>query len=217
MAPGILGSNPPVFHSGDILAFYGRERMSRFISVMTGKLTLRFPFWEMGPSHVAIVAGLPIDVTIAAGPRPQMVLWESTTLCDLPDMLTGNCVKGVQVHPIMDRVRSYPGTVFHLPLMPSWNLNHDEWRTLTRFLNHHKGGMYDYSGAGLSGTRALKFLRNRYPDPHSMFCSELCCAGLMRVNRYDNGVNPSTVNPANLVRDCRASGRYAATMRQLSP
>ncbi len=98
--------------------------------------------------------------------------------------------------------------MYHLPLVPSWRLAYDEWNVLTRFLGHHHGGDYDFEGCFLSGTRAFKFLRNRYPDPRSAFCSELCAAALMRVNRYDNGVNPSTVNPADLVRGCRSSGRY---------
>jgi hypothetical protein len=141
-----------------------------------------------------------------------MVLWESTTLCRLPDMLTGERVQGVQVHGIEERIASYNGSVYHLPLVPSWRLAYDEWSVLTRFLAHHKGGHYDYEGAAISGSRVFKFLENRWPDQKSIFCSELCAAGLMRVGRLPVS-NSSLFNPANLVRAIQSTGTHSAMVR----
>ncbi len=69
---------------------------------------------------------------------------------------------------------------------------------------------YDLRGALLSGTRLFKWTAFMpYPDLESLFCSELCAAALMRLQRMPLS-NPSLYNPASLVRELRRCGTFGA-------
>src|SRR5262245_10898468 len=61
-------------------------------------------------SHVAMV--IPGD-----GPHGDRVLiTESTTLVDIPDAVSHEFIKGVQIQYLSDRIWNYQGRVFWLPL-----------------------------------------------------------------------------------------------------
>ena len=190
------------FSPGCVLEFFGHDYVSRGIEVVTGRPTLRFPFWELGPSHVALVAD---DPNYRDG---VLALWESTTLCPLADEITGTVKTGVQVHRIMERIKAYPGSIRSINLVPSWKITTSERRLLTEFLLHHHREGYDYRNAGLSGTRVYKLLRHVYPNPQAVFCSEFIALALQRIGRMCI-TNPAVYNPANLVRSLRASGVYS--------
>jgi len=64
------------FEPGDLLLFYGRDLTSRIIELVT-----------RGPSHIGIC--LPIY-------RRGLLLIESTTLCDLTDVISNRKKSGVQ-------------------------------------------------------------------------------------------------------------------------
>ncbi|MGQ0636459.1 MAG: hypothetical protein ACT4QC_17745 [Planctomycetaceae bacterium] len=178
--------------AGDLLAFYGRDWTSRLIEAVT---------W--GPSHVGIVS------------KPDTapaVLFESTTLCDLPDQLTGRRTTGVQAHVPADRIAAYRGRVALLRLAPVWQLSREESRLLAKMLRHVHGAHYDFGGAVLSGTRIFKWTALvPYGDLGSLFCSELCAAVLMRLGRLPIA-NPAAYNPAGLVRALRRAGVYQAPL-----
>ena len=177
------------FEPGDLLIFYGEGFTSRVIEWMT-----------FGPSHVGIVC--PHE---ERGP----LLFESTTLCDEPCVLTGQPIKGVQAHTPQSRIDSYPGTVARLRLMPAWRLNKDDVDLLHRWLMHVMDESYDLRGAIVSGTQLFKWTSLMpYPDLDSLFCSELCAAALMRLQRMPLS-NPSLFNPASLVREVRRCGTYS--------
>jgi hypothetical protein len=174
---------------GDILIFFGTDWSSRVIELAT-----------RGPSHVGIVSRRHDDC------RP--LLYESTTLCDLPDRLTGRQCAGVQAHEPEERVRAYFGRVARLRLAPAWRLNRYEADLLGQMLDHVHGANYDLCGALLSGTRLFKWTSLMpYPDLGSLFCSELCAAVLMRLGRLPLS-NPSAYHPAALVRRLRRCGVY---------
>ena len=180
------------FEPGDLLIFYGRNFTSRVIEWAT-----------QGPSHVGIVC-----------PHLQYksLLFESTTLCDEPCILTGKCVRGVQAHEPGLRIAHYAGSVSVLRLMPAWRLNREETHLLERWLMHVANEPYDLRGALLSGTRLFKWTALMpYPDLDSLFCSELCAAALMRLHRMPL-TNPSLFNPAFLVREVRRCGTYGAPL-----
>ncbi len=178
--------------AGDILAFYGRGFISRAIEIAT-----------LGPSHVA---------QIAEDPHVGLVLWEATTLCELPDLYEGKQKNGVQAHDPFDRVRSYEGEIYRLRPTVLWKFNAadkvlQQWvcRTL-------HAATYDYEGAGLSGTRFIKRHWLPYPNFHAVFCSEFCVATLMRLSRPLAG-NPRGYNPAGMVRAIQNCGAYGAPER----
>src|SRR5262249_55067699 len=128
------------------------------------------------------------------------LLFESTTLCDVPCALTGKRRAGVQAHDPAARVAGYDGRVALLRLAPAWRLNKDETALLHKWLMHVASEPYDLCGALLSGTRLFKWTALMpYPDLGSLFCSELCAAALMRLYRMPLA-NPSLYNPASLVR-----------------
>jgi hypothetical protein len=173
---------------GDIVVFFGSDWTSRAIELATG-----------GPSHVALIS------RDAAG---EPLLFESTTLCDLPDRLTGKRRVGVQTHDPDERLAAYAGTAARLRPAPAWRFNRYETDLLARMLRHLHGADYDLAGALLSGTRLFKWTSLMpYPDLGSLFCSELCAAVLMRLGRLPLS-NPSTYHPAGLVRRLRRCGVY---------
>jgi hypothetical protein len=176
------------WEAGDILIFFGTDWSSRIIELAT-----------RGPSHVGIVS---------REDDRGLLLYESTTLCDLPDRLTGRTCAGVQAHEPEERVRNYCGRVSRLRLAPAWRLNRYEAQLLGQMLRHVHGAEYDLCGALLSGTRLFKWTSLMpYPDLGSLFCSELCAAVLMRLGRLPLS-NPSAYHPAALVRKLRRCGVY---------
>lgn len=176
------------WQAGDLLVFHGRDWASRAIEIAT-----------RGPSHVGIVS------RSATGGH---VLYESTTLCDLPDRRTGQVRPGVQIHDPQERARTYAGRVARLRLAPIWELSSGEEDLLDRMLGHLHGARYDMAGALLSGTRVFKWTALMpYPDLGSLFCSELCAAVLMRLGRLPLA-NPGVYHPAALVRRLRRCGVY---------
>jgi hypothetical protein len=180
------------FEPGDLLIFYGRDFSSRVIEWAT-----------RGPSHVGIVC----PHVSATG---AMLLFESTTLCDLPCLLTGKRISGVQAHEPASRIAGYAGSVALLRLAPAWRLNPREVDLLHDWLLHVANEPYDLRGALISGTRFFKWTALMpYPDLDSLFCSELCAAALMRLHRMPLA-NPSLYNPASLVREVRRCGTYGA-------
>lgn len=181
---------PADYSAGDLLIFYGRDWTSRLISWTT-----------CGPSHVGIVSRPPGEAA---------ALYESTTLCDLPDDLSGRRRAGVQAHAPAARVAAYCGRVELLRLAPVWQLNRYEADLLARMLRHLHGARYDLSGAVLSGSRIFKWSALMpYCDLASLFCSELCAAVLMRLGRLPLA-NPGVYNPASLVRSLQRCGTYSA-------
>lgn len=173
--------------SGDIVAFWGDDFSSKFISFVT-----------RGPSHVGIVCLW----------RGRLVLVESTTLCSMPCMYQGRCVSGVQAHQPFDRIHEYSGAVAVYPIEEHWTLDDEEKEFLSKLLDQFlkNSVRYDYGGALLSGTNILKRLTRfmPYADLGSLFCSEMVAFCYMRMGRLAVG-NPALYDPATLVRAMRRS------------
>lgn len=189
------------FEPGDLLVFYGRDFTSRVIEWAT-----------RGPSHVGIICPHPGQPGAEPG-GGRLLLFESTTLCDEPCVLAGKCIQGVQAHDPRSRVAGYRGTAALLRLMPAWRLADREIGLLHDWLMRVASEPYDLRGALLSGTKLFKWTACMpYPDLESLFCSELCAAALMRLQRLPLA-NPSLYNPASLVREVRRCGTYRAPVR----
>lgn len=195
------------FLPGDIAACHGADWMSRCIRWGTASL-IRSP--RIGPSHVAMIAALPI-ADLHREPQ-ELYWWESTTLCHRPCLLAEQCVSGVQVHSPADRISDYVaagGRVDIYRLAHFHRLDRREELLLATLLTSLMGSRYDMTGALLSGTRVFQLTR-LFPgaDLHSLFCSEMLAAVLMRLNRMNHD-NPTRFNPARLLRVLVRTGLYA--------
>lgn len=194
---------------GDLFAFAGRGLVSSAIKVFTCS---RY-------SHVAGVANVErrhfepfwpskfdrdrLNRTWVDG----LCLIESTTLTDSPCLLTGLQVGGVQVQSIERRIESYDGSVWHLPLSEEWMLDPHESDLLTYYLLAKVGRPYPKYEWGFAGGNIVKHWLFHPENFNYVFCSQLWCGALERVNRHEQ-VNASKVNPGQLIRRLVDVGTY---------
>lgn len=175
------------FRPGDILGFSGKGLTSNVIKAFTCS---RY-------SHVGGIAPY-------AG---EMLLFESTTLSDLPCVITGEHVKGVQAQYPNRRIAAYEGSVWRLRLVPDWVLSSDETELLTRYLVAKIGIDYSAAEAALAGGNLIKRWICRRESFHHAFCSQLWTGALERVGRHPP-VNAGKVNPGQLIRTLVDLGYY---------
>ena len=184
------------FQPGDLLFFAGRGWESRFIAGVTCSL------WQMlrGQfiSHVGICATY----------DRKVLLFESTTLTDLPCAIQQKAVSGSQAHEPNHRIDKYDGKVWRLRLNERDKLKERDSHRLSTYLSSTIGRPYDYAGAPLSGTKIIRLVRGLYQDTDILFCSEWCTAALKDVGKMNHDVNASTYSPARLARDLQYWGTY---------
>lgn len=183
---------------GTIVAFYGTDPMSLLIRAAT-----------LGPSHVGIMSYSERLLNLV--PRSELVLFESTTLCPVKDLATGEFVDGVQANRLSDRLATYPGKVVAYHLHEDISLDALSDIRLMRFLDSQLGKNYDYTAAALSASHLLK-LRWNTPDLDTIFCSALVARALMIINRC-NWSNPEWYSPAALINEIRKSAVYRKVER----
>lgn len=186
------------WESGSLLLFWGKEPISRAIS-----------FFTRGPSHVGVIT--------SPRSRHPALLWEATTLCDLPDYLTNRPRIGFQCHVPEERIESYNGSVALLTLVDGEKLFKHEAEFLWQWLEHRhlENVKYNYPGALMSALLLRWTHLLPYPDMHSLFCSQICARALQRFGKVRR-CNAGVFNPASLVREVRSSGVYSApvTLKQ---
>lgn len=188
------------FLPGDQLYFLGEDETSRAIAWKTASWGQRL----VGPkfSHVAICGEIHHG-QLVFNTHCGVLLFESTTLCDLRCTLTGKSVKGVQAHDPQTRIDAYRGQVWRLRLTDP--LAAEESRKLTTFLLSEIGKPYDYR-------RALRLAGRHFdaesmmPTPNARFCSELNAIGLKRVDRIGRDHDPESFSPNSLARLMLHSG-----------
>lgn len=204
------------FEPGDIFACYGADAVSRTITLGTIN-----PFapkgLRLGPSHVAIAA--PWRRPRSTYRENKLVWIESTSLSASPCLIRKGLVSGMQAHEPKERLKEYAsGRVDLYRLTDIQKLTSDEGLLLGKILVEHfieREIAYDYQGALLAGMRA--FQRTRlFPgaDLHSVFCSEVVAACLMRLFRM-NRKNPTRYSPASLLRELVDQGTYALAERDV--
>lgn len=173
----------PELKAGDIIACSGYAWTSFLINFATYGL----PCYHA--SHVGIIGEY----------NGELLLFESTTLDDLPCVIQGEQIDGVKAVRLKDRVEQYSGRIWHYPLFR--HLYVDEAARLNEFLCAKVGTPYDKIGAiraGGIGWSWIEHLLHR-EDLSFIFCSELCAAahtkiGLLRTD------NVSRWNPNRFVR-----------------
>ena len=174
---------------GDIIAFSGFGRKS----VIVNLVTFGWPFWYA--SHVGIIGEY----------NGEQLLFESTTLSNLPCVIQEKPFKGVQAVRLTDRINSYNGRVYHYPIYrPLFGF---ETERLNEFLLDKVGTPYDLHGGVRSATHGLSWLESRFKgeDLNYIFCSELVAAAHARIGLLQTS-SASRWNPNRLVRYERRTG-----------
>jgi hypothetical protein len=168
---------------GDIIAFSGRKLHSYIINFFTYGTP-----WS-GASHVGIIGE-------HAG---ELLLFESTTLSNIPCVIQGKPFKGTQAVHLDERLATYRGRAYHYPLYR--RLYDAESDRLNQFLIDHIAIPYDAIGAIRAGGAAWSWFESclHHEDLGSIFCSELCAAahrdiGMLRTD------NVSRWNPNRFIR-----------------
>jgi hypothetical protein len=184
------------FQPGDLLLFAGNHWESRAIALVTcSPAQLLAGQWF---SHVGICAAY----------RGRVLVFESTTLCDLACAVRHARVKGPQAHDPRVRIASYRGGVWRLRLDMRSRLSATEDRRLGNYLVGKLGEGYDYEGAAISGTRLLRLARWISPSLDKLFCSAYAMGALKDIGIVDHDLNPASYSPARLARDLAWWGTY---------
>lgn len=179
---------------GSLLAFSGWNTTSDIINIGT----LGIP--RISVSHVGIIGGY----------KNENVLFESTTLTDLPCIIQGKSVKGTQAHRVADRLATYRGGIWYYELYRE--LYPHEAKRLSEFLISKIPTPYDRIGAirslGLGMYESIIFGQ----DLSALFCSEWCAASLAEIGVLQTS-DDSKWNPNHLIRYLRMHGILKAPRR----
>jgi hypothetical protein len=184
------------FWPGDLVLFAGNSWESRAIALTTSS-----------PAQV-ILGQWFSHVAICADYRDRVLLFESTTLCDLACEIQRRKVHGPQAHDPRLRIHSFAGRVWRMRLSRDKRLCDDERRALTEFLIGKLGEGYDYEGAAICGTRLLRLARWIRPNLDRLFCSRYCMSALKAIDIVDHDLNPAVYSPARMARDLQWWGTY---------
>jgi len=200
--------------AGDVVACWGRDFASLWISFWTS--ILFWPFAPRGlrwsPSHVAIIAD-------GFQERPELLWYESTTMCAHHCLFDGRPRSGVQVHRIATRVDDYKqagGRVEVYRLTPGHRLSRRKRQQLRDFLVEYleNDTQYDMRGALGSGlqifyrlpvTRLILAAVCRGAD---LFCSDLVARLQMRLELLKEFRDTDEINPGGLMRLNVREGLY---------
>ncbi len=166
--------------TGDLVFFSGTGLVSEAIKMGTGSE------W----SHV----GMCIKIDIL----DLVLLWESTTLSDVEDMMTNKMVKGVQIVPLSKRLEKYDGYYgFRRLGIPA---KYSDYKKVLKQLRRELDGK-PYEESELQLVRSAFEFSDRFscaPDLSSVFCSELVAEYLKRLGVLPKNKPSLTYSPADL-------------------
>lgn len=203
---------PVLLQPGDIVACWGTDPMSLWISFWTSLIALfKGPLkLKWAPSHVAMI-----------GRYQQLPAWfESTSKCEHACLYEGKPDNGVQVHAIETRIHDYlkqGGRIAVYRLSPLAEQVVDT-EQIDLLLNCclERDIKYSFAGAGGSGTHIFalgRFVPN--VDYVDVYCGEYLsavCQNLGLLNRRDARHH----NPGRLMRELVQTGVYVLH-REVNP
>jgi hypothetical protein len=174
---------------GDLIGFSGYDLSGLVINLGT----FGIPFYNI--SHIGIIAEH----------HNKLMLFESTTLCELPCLIQGEPVSGAQAHCITSRIDNYNGRTWHYPL--SQGLTCDQSYNLTEYLLKDIGKEYDMLGAIRSGGWLFSSIENwfRGQDLNNLFCSEWVASAHHHIDLFRTR-SSSRWNPNSYVRETYRRG-----------
>ena len=160
--------------TGDIVLFVGKSWTSWLIKFGTrGK-------W----SHVGMVIKIP-DYDI-------VLLWESTTLSKIKDIISGKARKGVQLVPLRDRLSTYRGEAAVRCLTGPISI--EDLCKLHTLRDEVRGRPYEQSKLQLLFA-AFKRFCGFGEDLSSLFCSELVAEAYQRMGMLREDIPSNSFNP----------------------
>ncbi len=185
------------FVPGDLVLFAGQGLESRWIALVTcHPLQLLSGQWL---SHIGICG---------RDPHGRTLLFESTTLCDLPCQISHRKTHGTQAHLPEAPIDTYSGKVWRLRLAERETLTEPQSRRLSDFLLSEIGKPYDYAGAMISATWRLRFASCLYPTMSKLFCSYYVMAALKDIDKVDKDLNPR-VQPGSRCQELAGLGHVS--------
>lgn len=144
----------PSLKSGDLVLTSGESVFSRAIRFLTRSE------W----SHVGMV--------ICADEWDMVLLWESTIGSTVADVELERLKRGVQLVPLSERVRTYPGRFAIRSLTRA--LNREEVEILKEFRRAYRDRDYDFDAVELLRSAIdNRMVGDQREDLSSFFCSEL--------------------------------------------
>lgn len=169
--------------TGDIIAFSGFKRES----VIVNLVTYGIPYWSA--SHIGIIGDY----------KGEQLLFESTSLSNIPCVIQRKPHKGVQAVRLADRIKTYDGRAWIYPIYrPLFGFESDR---LNEFLLSKIGILYDMVGGMRSVGAGISWIESklRGEDLSLLFCSEYVAAahnliGFLRTE------NASRWNPNKFIR-----------------
>ena len=163
----------------DIVLFGGKGRISQAIKWATGS----------DKSHIAL--------TLHMHEWNCLALFESTTLSDVPDLISGTACKGVQLVNMSSRLKSYDGDVWVRQIMGPRTRKIK--RAAMNLMRDFHGRPYEKSQLDLIRSAldipGFKMTQNQ-GDASSVFCSELSAIMLREVGILKGGEPPDEFTPA---------------------
>ena len=178
----------------DIFLFSGKGFISRSIQLFTGSP------W----SHVGLALRLPgYDFNL---------MYESTTMSNVPDLATGARVKGVQLSHLSQRIDAYDGKVAWRHISGPRPVDiYDKAATLVR---EFAGRPYEENQLELIRSALDTFtLKQNQPDMSSVFCSELSAYILRTIGFMKPGMPENEFTPADFNGDLDLMQGYKAEKR----
>lgn len=186
------------FSPGDVILFRGRNLKS--FCIAAASCTPSQWLTDCAPSHCAIISSW----------RDRTMLFESTTLCDVPCEILRRKVRGVQAHTPLSRIESYRGRVWLMrPLDP---LVHWQQVKLADACLSHVGDEYGWSDLVRAGS-ILGRLRTWIPRPHNPDCAHYVLSVLRDACVLGRNLAPSTKSPAWVARTLPYQEIYAPPVR----
>lgn len=171
---------------GDVFAFDGKNALSDLI-----KLRSRSPY-----SHVAICIGFH---QIIPGQPPSLLMCESTMSVKKRDDISGEILKGVQMHKISSRFAMEKGKVWWVPLNQPLSTTQEVVMLQWLFKKHSSKTPYDTVqaiGSAIDWWDCLGM--ENEPDFDKLFCSELV-ARAYEVAKVIAFCNASEMTPGDVV------------------
>ncbi len=171
---------------GDVFAFDGKDTMADLIKLRSGS-----PY-----SHVAICIGFH---QIIVGYPKSLLMCESTMLVNKKDDISGEIIKGVQIHKISSRLALSKAKVWWVPLKQPLSKMQEVVMLQWLFKKHSNKTPYDTVQAVGCVIDWWDWLgMENEPDFDKLFCSELI-ARAYEIAKVIQFCNASEMTPGDVV------------------
>ena len=145
-------------------------------------------FLHKGRSFLSTLIMLPVEARYSHismfvdHPEYGPCILESTSQSDVPDVITGKLISGVQLSPFEKRINGYDGEVDYRPIIGTRTA--EQLQSMLDFIKVHHGKPYEQSNWELVNAEIdgiLPWHVNK-PDPTSLFCSETAAMALRNMD-----------------------------------